>query len=56
MTNTIPTTDLRTLAADIITRAQRAGASDAEVTIRDGDEFSKPSPSASACRRSSWTK
>ena len=36
----IPTTSLRTLAADIISRALRAGASDAEVTIREGDEFS----------------
>ncbi|HEU4983377.1 MAG TPA: DNA gyrase modulator, partial [Acidobacteriaceae bacterium] len=34
------TTSLRTLAADIVSRAQRAGASDAEVTIREGDEFS----------------
>jgi PmbA protein len=33
-------TNLRTLAADIVSRAQRAGASDAEVTIREGDEFS----------------
>lgn len=32
--------DLRQLAGDIVTRALRAGASDAEVTIRDGDEFS----------------
>jgi PmbA protein len=39
-TAVIATTDLRTLAADIVTRAQRAGASDAEVTIREGDEFS----------------
>ena len=34
------TTDLRQLAADIVTRAVHAGASDAEVTIREGDEFS----------------
>lgn len=40
MTNTIPTTSLTSLAADIVARAQRAGASDAEVTIREGDEFS----------------
>lgn len=33
-------TDLRTLAADIVSRAQGAGASDAEVTLREGDEFS----------------
>jgi PmbA protein len=32
--------DLQQLAADIVTRALRAGASDAEVTIREGDEFS----------------
>jgi PmbA protein len=37
-----PTTeeDLLTLATDIVARALRAGASDAEVTIREGDEFS----------------
>ncbi|MGC2163252.1 MAG: DNA gyrase modulator, partial [Silvibacterium sp.] len=34
------TTDLRTLAADIVSKAVKAGASDAEVTIREGDEFS----------------
>lgn len=33
-------TDLRQLAADIVARALRAGASDAEVTVREGDEFS----------------
>ena len=33
-------TDLRTLAADIVSRALKAGASDAEVTFREGDEFS----------------
>jgi PmbA protein len=32
--------DLQQLATDIVARALRAGASDAEVTIRDGDEFS----------------
>ena len=32
--------DLRQLATDIVARALRAGASDAEVTIREGDEFS----------------
>ncbi|HZZ40012.1 MAG TPA: metallopeptidase TldD-related protein, partial [Acidobacteriaceae bacterium] len=37
---TQPGTDLQQLAADIVARALRAGASDAEVTIRDGDEFS----------------
>ena len=40
MTNTITTTSLRTLAADIVSKALKAGASDAEVTIREGDEFS----------------
>lgn len=34
------TTDLVTLASGIVARARRAGASDAEVTIREGDEFS----------------
>jgi len=38
--NTIPTTSLLTLAADIVARARKAGADDAEVTIREGDEFS----------------
>lgn len=33
-------TDLQQLATDIVTKAIRAGASDAEVTIREGDEFS----------------
>jgi PmbA protein len=32
--------DLQQLAADIVAKAVRAGASDAEVTIREGDEFS----------------
>jgi PmbA protein len=32
--------DLRHLATDIVEKALRAGASDAEVTIREGDEFS----------------
>ncbi|HEY0795792.1 MAG TPA: DNA gyrase modulator, partial [Acidisarcina sp.] len=34
------TTDLQQLAADIVARATRAGATDAEVVIREGDEFS----------------
>ncbi len=34
------TTDLQQLAADIVSRAIKAGASDAEATIREGDEFS----------------
>jgi PmbA protein len=33
-------TDLRQLAADIVKKAVKAGASDAEVTIAEGDEFS----------------
>ena len=32
--------ELQTLAAKIVSRALRAGASDAEVTVREGDEFS----------------
>jgi PmbA protein len=32
--------DLQQLATDIVTKAVKAGASDAEVTIREGDEFS----------------
>lgn len=32
--------DLRDLASDVVAQALRAGASDAEVTIREGDEFS----------------
>jgi PmbA protein len=39
-TTTVPTTDLRALASDIVAKAVKAGASDAEVTIREGDEFS----------------
>ena len=34
------TSDLQQLASDIVAKAVRAGASDAEVTIREGDEFS----------------
>jgi PmbA protein len=34
------TTDLQQLAADIVKKAVKAGASDAEVTIAEGDEFS----------------
>lgn len=40
MPNSELTTDFRTLAADIVSKAVKAGASDAEVTIREGDEFS----------------
>src|SRR5580693_10757309 len=32
--------DLKQLASDIVAKAVKAGASDAEVTIREGDEFS----------------
>src|SRR5271170_2805782 len=32
--------DLRQLAADIVAKAMRAGATDAEVVVREGDEFS----------------
>jgi len=32
--------DIQQLATDIVTKAVKAGASDAEVTIREGDEFS----------------
>ncbi|WP_158748648.1 TldD/PmbA family protein [Acidobacterium sp. S8] len=34
------TTDLQQLATDIVTQARKAGATDAEVVIREGDEFS----------------
>ncbi len=34
------TSDLQQLASDIVSKAVKAGASDAEVTIREGDEFS----------------
>ncbi|HEX3470933.1 MAG TPA: DNA gyrase modulator, partial [Silvibacterium sp.] len=34
------TSDLQQLAADIVSKALQAGANDAEVTIREGDEFS----------------
>lgn len=33
-------TDLQQLAADIVGKAKRAGATDAEVVVREGDEFS----------------
>ena len=39
-TATTLTTDLQSLAADIVSKGLKAGASDAEVTIREGDEFS----------------
>jgi PmbA protein len=34
------TSDLQQLATDIVTKALRAGATDAEVVVREGDEFS----------------
>ncbi|HVW76943.1 MAG TPA: metallopeptidase TldD-related protein [Alloacidobacterium sp.] len=34
------TTDLQQLATDVVTKARKAGATDAEVVIREGDEFS----------------
>jgi PmbA protein len=40
VSNPFSGTDLRQLAADTVAHALRAGASDAEVTIREGDEFS----------------
>jgi PmbA protein len=43
-TTPVPTaeskTDLQQLAADVVERARRAGATEAEVVIREGDEFS----------------
>jgi PmbA protein len=35
-----PTVDLESLASDVVRQAMKAGASDAEVVIREGDEFS----------------
>ena len=35
-----PTTDLKQLAADVVARALRAGATDAEAVLYEGDEFS----------------
>jgi PmbA protein len=35
-----PALDLESLAADVVARAMKAGASDAEVVLREGDEFS----------------
>jgi PmbA protein len=41
MTNATETvTNLKELAAEVVERAVKAGASDAEVTVREGDEFS----------------
>jgi PmbA protein len=36
----VPTLDLESLAADLVKQAMQAGASDAEVVVREGDEFS----------------
>jgi PmbA protein len=36
----VPSLDLESLAADLVNQAMKAGASDAEVVIREGDEFS----------------
>ena len=35
-----PETDMQQLATDVVERALRAGATEAEVVIREGDEFS----------------
>jgi len=39
-TETIPATDLKQIATDVIARATRAGATAAEAIVRDGSEFS----------------
>ena len=36
----VPSVDLKSLAIDVVKQATKAGASDAEVVIREGDEFS----------------
>src|ERR1700731_3419427 len=36
----LPTTDLKQLAADVVARALKAGATDAEAVLYEGDEFS----------------
>src|ERR1700761_7477560 len=40
VSSTQSTTDLQRLAADVVERALRAGAAEAEAVIREGDEFS----------------
>ena len=40
MKDTIQEVDLRTLATDVVARATRAGATQAEAIVREGDEFS----------------
>ncbi|MDP9038181.1 MAG: TldD/PmbA family protein [Acidobacteriota bacterium] len=39
-TETLPASDLISLAHDVLTQARRAGASDAEVVVSEGNEFS----------------
>ena len=39
-TDTVPSADLKQLAADVLTRALKAGATDAEAVVYEGDEFS----------------
>src|SRR3954469_12668513 len=36
----VPSLDLESLAADVVKEAMQAGATDAEVVVREGDEFS----------------
>ncbi len=40
------TTDLKTIASDVLSRALKAGATDAEAVVYEGDEFSASSASA----------
>ena len=39
-TGAVTSADLKQLATDVVKKAMRAGATDAEVVIREGDEFS----------------
>jgi PmbA protein len=39
-TETMPSTDLKQLAEDVLTKALKAGATDAEAVVYEGDEFS----------------
>ena len=39
-TRAVTSADLKQLATDVVKKAMRAGATDAEVVIREGDEFS----------------
>ncbi|HKE32118.1 MAG TPA: DNA gyrase modulator, partial [Candidatus Angelobacter sp.] len=36
----VPETDLREIASDVVSRAMKAGATAAEVVVREGSEFS----------------